>query len=54
MKAYHPCFVLNKERVMNKETIKGFKTILDGELDNVSEQEFYMKGSIDGIKKTET
>jgi len=42
------------EFVPLKETIKGFKTILDGELDNVSEQEFYMKGSIDGIKKTET
>jgi len=31
------------------DTIKGFKMILDGELDDVSEQEFYMKGSIDEI-----
>ncbi|XOU93874.1 MAG: F0F1 ATP synthase subunit beta [Candidatus Kerfeldbacteria bacterium] len=34
-----------------KETIKGFKAILDGEYDSVAEQEFYMKGSIDEIKK---
>ena len=33
------------------ETVKGFKKILDGELDSVSEQEFYMRGSIDEIKK---
>ncbi len=34
-----------------KDTIKGFKAILDGEYDNVSEQEFYMKGGIEEIKK---
>ncbi len=33
------------------DTIKGFKMILDGEMDEVAEQEFYMKGSIDEIKK---
>ena len=29
------------------DTIKGFKMILDGELDYINEDEFYMKGSID-------
>ncbi len=33
------------------DTIKGFKMILDGELDEVGEQEFYMKGNIEEIKK---
>ena len=33
-----------------KETIKGFKAILDGELDDVGEQDFYMKGGIDEVK----
>jgi F-type H+/Na+-transporting ATPase subunit beta len=33
------------------DTIKGFKMILDGEMDDVSEQEFYMKGDISEIKK---
>ena len=33
------------------DTIKGFKMILDGELDDIAEQDFYMKGSIDEIKK---
>lgn len=32
------------------DTIRGFKMILNGELDDVSEQDFYMKGSIDEIK----
>ncbi len=32
-----------------KDTIKGFKMILDGELDAVNENDFYMKGSIDGV-----
>ena len=31
------------------DTIKGFKMILDGELDNVAENDFYMKGSIDEV-----
>lgn len=34
-----------------KDTIRGFKAILDGEFDKVPEQDFYMKGSIDQIKK---
>jgi F-type H+-transporting ATPase subunit beta len=34
-----------------EDTIKGFKMILDGEMDKVAEQDFYMKGSIDEIKK---
>jgi len=33
------------------DTVKGFKMILDGELDDVAEQEFYMKGSIDEVIK---
>ncbi|MFA4818054.1 MAG: F0F1 ATP synthase subunit beta [Parcubacteria group bacterium] len=32
-----------------KDTIRGFKMILDGEMDEVGEQEFYMKGSIEEI-----
>lgn len=32
------------------ETVRGFKKILDGELDGVSEQEFYMVGTIDEVK----
>jgi F-type H+-transporting ATPase subunit beta len=34
------------------DTIKSFKSILAGDYDDVSEQEFYMKGSIDDIKIT--
>ncbi len=33
-----------------KETIRGFKEILDGKHDDKSEQSFYMKGSIDEVK----
>ncbi|EKE25824.1 MAG: hypothetical protein ACD_5C00025G0001, partial [uncultured bacterium] len=33
------------------DTIRGFKMLLDGEMDEYSEQDFYMKGSIDEIKK---
>ncbi|NTW27095.1 MAG: F0F1 ATP synthase subunit beta [Candidatus Moranbacteria bacterium] len=33
------------------DTIRGFKMLLDGELDDIAEQDFYMKGSIDEIKK---
>ena len=36
--------------VSRKDTVRSFKAILDGELDHVSEQEFYMKGGIDEIK----
>lgn len=32
-----------------KETIRGFKAILDGEYDNVPEQAFYMVGGIDEV-----
>lgn len=34
-----------------EDTIRGFKALLDGAYDEVSEQEFYMKGGIDEIKK---
>jgi F-type H+-transporting ATPase subunit beta len=34
------------------DTIRSFKMILSGELDEIPEQEFYMKGSIDEIKAT--
>jgi len=34
-----------------EDTVKGFKMILDGEMDEVPEQEFYMKGNISEIKK---
>jgi F-type H+-transporting ATPase subunit beta len=33
------------------DTIKGFKMILDGEMDEIPEQEFYMKGGINEVKK---
>jgi F-type H+-transporting ATPase subunit beta len=32
-----------------KDTIRGFKMILSGELDHVAEADFYMKGSIDEV-----
>ena len=32
-----------------KDTIRGFKMILDGELDEVEENDFYMQGGIDGV-----
>jgi len=32
-----------------KDTVRGFKMILDGELDDVAEGDFYMKGSIDEV-----
>lgn len=34
-----------------KDTIRGFKAIINGEYDAVPEQEFYMKGGIDEVKK---
>ncbi|MBN1779093.1 MAG: F0F1 ATP synthase subunit beta [Candidatus Buchananbacteria bacterium] len=37
--------------VSRQNTVDGFAAILNGEYDNVPEQEFYMKGSIDQIKK---
>ena len=33
-----------------KETVRGFKAILDGELDDVAEGDFYMKGTIDSVR----
>ncbi len=33
-----------------EETVKGFKKILEGQLDSVPEQEFYMRGSINEVK----
>ena len=32
-----------------KDTIRGFKMILDGELDEIPEGDFYMKGGIDEV-----
>ena len=32
-----------------KETVRGFKLILDGQLDDVAEGDFYMKGGIDEV-----
>ncbi len=32
-----------------KDTVRGFKMILDGELDSVSEGDFYMKGGIEDV-----
>ncbi len=32
-----------------KDTIKGFKAIINGELDGIAEQDFYMKGGIDEV-----
>jgi F-type H+-transporting ATPase subunit beta len=32
-----------------KETVRGFKMILDGQLDDVPEGDFYMKGGIDEV-----
>ncbi len=34
-----------------KDTIRGFKAIIQGEYDSVPEQEFYMKGGIDEVQK---
>jgi len=32
-----------------EETIEGFSKIIEGELDNIPEDKFYMKGSIDEV-----
>ena len=40
------------EYVPLAETIKGFAAIIAGDYDDVAEQEFYMKGSIDQVKRT--
>lgn len=39
--------------VSTTETIRGFKEILDGKHDDVSEQNFYMKGGIDEIREAQ-
>jgi len=33
------------------ETVRGFKEILEGKHDDVTEQNFYMKGGIEEIKE---
>jgi len=38
------------EFVKLSDTVKGFKMILDGELDGVAEADFYMKGGIEQVK----
>jgi len=35
-----------------KETIRGFKEIIEGKMDDVSEQDFYMKGDISQVRKS--
>jgi len=40
------------EYVKIEDTIKGFKMILDGEMDDVAEQDFYMKGLIDEVRES--
>jgi F-type H+-transporting ATPase subunit beta len=37
------------EYVPVQETIRGFRMILEGETDNISEQAFFMSGSIDQV-----
>lgn len=37
--------------VKREDTVKGFKDILEGKYDDVSEDKFYMQGDISGIKK---
>ena len=32
-----------------KETIRGFKEIIDGKMDDIPEAAFYMKGTIDEV-----
>jgi F-type H+-transporting ATPase subunit beta len=39
------------KQVAVAETVRGFKEILEGKHDDVSEQNFYMKGGIDEIKE---
>jgi len=40
------------EYVTLKDTIAGFKAIIEGKYDTVPEQDFYMKGSIEQISKS--
>ena len=54
----HPMFVsevfngIQGKYVPVSETIRGFKMILDGELDEVNENDFYLKGTIDEVIQT--
>ncbi len=54
----HPMFVsevfngIHGKYVPVSETIRGFKMILDGELDHVNENDFYLKGTIDEVIET--
>jgi F-type H+-transporting ATPase subunit beta len=32
-----------------KETVRGFRMILDGETDQIGEQDFFMAGTIDDV-----
>lgn len=51
----HPMFVsevfngVPGQYVPISETVRGFKMILDGELDHVNEADFYLKGTIDEV-----
>ena len=51
----HPMFVsevfngVHGQYVPVSETVKGFGMILDGELDHVNENDFYLKGTIDDV-----
>ena len=38
--------------VPGKETVRGFKEIVDGKMDDISEAHFYMKGNIDEVYKS--
>jgi F-type H+-transporting ATPase subunit beta len=38
--------------VSREETLRGFRMILDGELDAIGENDFYMKGNIDEVLKS--
>jgi len=40
------------EQVPIKETVRGFKEILEGKHDDLNETEFYMKGGIDTVRKS--
>jgi len=37
--------------VPREETVRGFKEILEGKYDDVPEQNFYMKGSLDTVTR---
>ncbi|MBN1915844.1 F0F1 ATP synthase subunit beta [Candidatus Dojkabacteria bacterium] len=39
------------EYVPVEDTVNGFKKILDGDMDDIPEKDFYMKGAIDQVKK---